>query len=336
MLSSEYTPSLSPPETSALDESGSGFLAADQVEFLEGLSSLPAVRPIDDFDRDDRFFLAGIAKRLRERDLEILMLPEASLRLSEMLRQGDRPLSQYVELVGKDPALSLEVLKTANAAFYAGAASTSNLQEAVMRVGLVRLQSILMVTVLKARVMKVGALQSKANLFLELALPVGFVASQLARARRKPADPCFMRGMLLHVEHLVMLGLVNAIGREHRTTLSVSTAAVLQAFARSGQEIRKTIAASWNLAPVLLPAGDDGDDTDYPALRHAVICRWLGHPLPLVEGVVPDLLEAVMKQVRLRVAPVCTDSVETVTAQDDLNRQTDQWLKDYLRNGAPR
>jgi hypothetical protein len=67
-----------------------------------------------------------------------------------------------------------------------------------------------------------------------------------------------------------------------------------------------------------------------------VICRWLGHPLPLVEGVVPDLLEAVMKQVRLRVAPVCTDSVETVTAQDDLNRQTDQWLKDYLRNGAPR
>jgi hypothetical protein len=336
MAPSKHAPAASPHEAGQLDETGTELLTSDQVEFLEGFTALPAVRPLDDFVKDDRLFLAGIAKRMRGRELEVLMLPEASLQLSEMLRQGDRPIAQYVELVDKDPSLSVEVLRTANSALYAGSAPTSSLQQAVMRVGLARLQSILMVTLLKSRVLKLGALQSKASLFLELALPVGYVASQVAKARKKPTDPCFMKGMLLHVEHLVILGLVNDIGREHRTTLSLSTPAILQSFARFGQEIRETVATSWKLTQLLLPGGEDGDDTDYQALRDAVICRWLGNPLPQIAGVSPDLLEAVVSHVRLRAAPVCTTAIDAGAPPGSIDEQAQQWLTDYLRKQTPR
>lgn len=318
-------------ELSQLGESAS-LLNAEQIAFIEGLCVLPAVQPIDDFAADDRLFLAGIGKRLRARELEMLMMPDASLRLSEMLRQGDRPIKQYVDLVSKDASLSVEVLKAANSAFYANAASTSSLQDAIMRVGLARLQSILMVVLLKSRVMKSGPLQARADLLLELAFPVGFVASQIAKARRKPADPCFMKGMLLHVEHLLILGLVTDVAREHRTTQLPSTGAVLQAFSRYGPEIRETVAQRWNLASILLPGPQDGDDTNYPAIRMSVICRWLGRSLPVIDGVPAEMLEAVASQVRLRVAPVVAEAGDAPSGMP-VSASDDQWLKAFLASG---
>ena len=73
------------------------------------------------------------------------------MRLTEMLRHGNVPIGQYVELLGQDNSLSIEVLQTANSALYANAARTTSLQEAVMRIGLTRLQGILMLSLMKTR-----------------------------------------------------------------------------------------------------------------------------------------------------------------------------------------
>ena len=249
------------------------------------MCSSPEPKSLDDFGGDDRVFLTGVAKKLRERRLDMLMLPEASLKLTELLRQGDRPIAEYVSVVSKDASLSIEVLKAANSAFYAGASHTTTLHDAIMRLGLARLQSILMMTSLKARVLKAGRLQGKVDVVLDLALPIGFVASQIAKANKRPTDPCFMRGMLLHVEHLMILGMVNDIAREHRAPLTLSTPAIVQAFARFGPEIRTVVAQAWQLETILLSGTATGDELDYAMLRHVVICKWLGYELPAVPHV---------------------------------------------------
>jgi hypothetical protein len=58
--------------------------------------------------------------------------------------------------------------KAANSAFYAHTARTSSLHEAIMRIGLTRLQSILMLTLLKSRVLKAGSLRAHAELLIDM------------------------------------------------------------------------------------------------------------------------------------------------------------------------
>jgi HD-like signal output (HDOD) protein len=308
-------------------EFASTFLRTEQIEFLKGLTVPPPAQPIAHFDGHDLQFLGGIAKRMRGGALQIAMLPDASLRLSELLRQGDRPIAQYVDLISKDAALSVEVLRVANSAAYATAARTSSLQEAVLRVGLARLQSVLMVTLMRSRVLKLGALQSHADACLELAMPIGYVASAVARLRRKPTDACFVRGMLLHVEHLLILGLVPEIGRDTRTVLTVSPRAVLQAFVHFGRDIRQTAAKAWNLADLMTAAGD-ADDTDYALLRMAIVSRWLGGPIPAIAGIAPDALQAVMNEVPLRMTP---EFLEQQASGDGVSDADREWLSDFLR-----
>ena len=114
-------------------------LKPDQVEFLAAFLEPPAVRSLDELLLDDRQFIAGIQKRWHARKLELPVLPDAAIRLREMLHAGDAPVSRYVEVLESDSALSIEVLKTANSVAYGGSASVDRVHDAVVRIGLERL-----------------------------------------------------------------------------------------------------------------------------------------------------------------------------------------------------
>jgi HD-like signal output (HDOD) protein len=284
-------------------------LLAQDIAFLEGLAYPPERKSIDEFPKTDQFFLGGISKRLHMRELEMPVLPEVAIRLSEMLRQTDLPVASYVALVNRDSSLSVEVLKAANAAVY-GAVTTTSLHEAVMRIGLSRLHSVLMLAHLKARILKGSPLfRRNGELLLELSLPLGFLASKLARVQGA-ADVRFVRGMLMHVEHIIILGALGDISRERRTGLAPSVEALHQAFVRFGPDIREAAASAWKLSEMLVGEDTDNLREEYEGLRQALVCRWLGRPLPVLPGVDDRDLEETMLHIQERVLP----SPDTATA----------------------
>jgi HD-like signal output (HDOD) protein len=195
----------------------------------------------------------------------------------------------------------VEVLKAANAAVY-GAVTTTSLHEAVMRIGLSRLQSVLMLAHLKARILKGSPLfRRNGELLLELSLPLGFIASRIARVN-SAADVRFVRGMLMHVEHVIILGALGDMSRERRTGLAPSVEALHQAFVRFGPDIRGAVASAWKLSEVLVGEEDaDSVRDEYDGLRQALVCRWLGRPLPTLARVDDQDLEATLAHVEPRV-----------------------------------
>jgi HD-like signal output (HDOD) protein len=297
-----------PPSRPAGDVDASGLLGHADIEFLTGLIAPPELKHLDELPKPDQLFLGGIVRKLHARTLELPVFPEAAVRLSELLRQGDAPMSRYAALIGDDPALSLEVLKVANSAFYGASTRTTSLNDAIVRVGLARLQSIMLLTHLTARLLK-GGTQRKAELLLDLALPTAALASRLA-PQRGTDDLRFMRGMLLHVEHLVILGTVADVQREQRSAIMPSSHALHQAFDRFGADIREAVASAWKLKEILLGSPGQDDRAVYAGLRDAVVSRWLDLPLPAIPGVDATLLNATMVQIAPRVTP----SDEALTA----------------------
>lgn len=274
-----------------------GSLSAAQTDFLVSLIEPPAVRELDELPEDDRAFLEGIRKRLETRELELPVLPEVAIRLSRMMQEGVL-VSEYVALLTQDPVLATEVLKTANSAFYGMSVQMTSLQDAVVRIGLIRLQSILMFTQMRAKVSKGSVFQVEATLLLDMSLPMALLSGKVARQHATAQDLCFMRGLLSSVEHLVIAGAVGEISRGLRRALSPSVRALHEAFVRFGAEVRHAVASEWNLTDLLIGAEDrDTLSAELDMLRRALVCRRLGRPQPPA-ALPPDKLEAALDDVQ--------------------------------------
>lgn len=274
-------------------------LSAEDAHFLECLMGLSDAA-LDAFTGADEVFLTGVAKRVHGRNLQIPMLPEAAVRLSELVRRADWPIQTCADLVAKEAALSVEVLRAANAAVYGGSITTS-IREAIMRLGASRLNAVLMLSHLNGRVLK-GSLQFRryGERLLELSEPLAALASRLARPDQG-GDFRFVRGLLMHLEHVVIVGMLGDISRELRVSLTPSVEALHCAFRTFGPGVRASVLDAWGIGALL---GGTGNAwlPEYEGLRHAVIRRWLGQPLPALPGVDAGALADAMAAFRPRVA----------------------------------
>ena len=275
-------------------------LSSEQVEFLEGLIDPPSQRPISEYSGDDRIFLAGIQKRWHARQLELPVLPAAAIRLSELLRTREVPFAHLVELIEGDAALSVEVIKCANSAALARGPAVRGIHEAVLRIGLRRLGSVLVMAQLTTKVLKGGDVQNKAALLMDLVPPLGSLAGLLSNTAAAENSLSFIRGSLLHVEHMVILGAVAAVSRDHKQQIKPSVAALLQAFHQFGPEIRHAVATSWGMQDELTTAPDVMGE--YYGFRRAIVLRWLDRALPVLVDIDAPRLHVVMSYVRPRVS----------------------------------
>jgi HD-like signal output (HDOD) protein len=298
------------PTPSKRSVAGGVLLTADQIKFLEGLIDPPEAQPLDDLPTEDRWFLGGIQKRWHARQLELPVLSQAAIRLTNLLRSEHAPTAQYVELVESDSALTVEVLRSANSALFAAGQPARSLEDAIRRIGLSRLGSVLIMAQLKKKVLG-GTVADKAALFMDLVPPLGVVASQLAKSGRGDKHVAFMRGSLLHVEHMVILGAVADVSRDRKQPVRPTVRAVLQACGQFGPEIRHAVAKAWNLEHVLLGAGDEVDLADeYRGFRTAIVSQWLDRPLPILADVTRSRLMAALANVSPRVAAADMDGAQ--------------------------
>lgn len=257
-----------------------------EVEFLEAFLTPADARPLDELPVDDRLFIAGIRNRWHTRRLDLPVLAQTSLKLRELLRRGDVAVPRYVDLLEQDSALTVEVLKAANSMLLGAATPVTGTADAVVRIGLQRLETILLLAQLKAKVLKGGPIQVVGDTLVRMAMPLGLVASRLASTTGDAPELAFTRGTLLHVEHLVIVGALPDVSSDHRRALTPSVAALHQAFTEYGPEIRAAVARAWGLEDMLI-GGDaaDGLMRHYAEMRSALVCHWLEKPLPQVSGV---------------------------------------------------
>ncbi len=269
-----------------------------EIEFLDAFLAPPEVRPLDELPVDDRLFIAGIRNRWHTRRLELPVLAQTSLKLRELLRRGDVAVPRYAELLERDSALTVEVLKAANSLLLGAATPVTGTADAVVRIGLQRLETILLLAQLKSKVLKGGPIQVLGDTLVQMAMPLGLLSSRLASSSGEAPDLAFTRGTLLHVEHLVIIGALSDVSSDHKRALSPSVTALHQAFTEYGPEIRAAVARSWGLEDMLI-GGDaaDGLMRHYAEMRSALACHWLQRPLPTVSGVDPMVLHDFLTRV---------------------------------------
>ena len=86
--------------------------------------------------------LVGLLKKLKSDTLVLPTLPEVAIRVQEVVGQADSSLKDVAEVIGQDAAISARLIKVANSALYSRGVKAENINNAVSRIGLVQIKSI--------------------------------------------------------------------------------------------------------------------------------------------------------------------------------------------------
>lgn len=290
------------------DEGEGPSAAPGRQAFLVSLCSAGEAADLQSLAPDDRIFLSGILKRIRENQLAIPLLPQAALEISRLLANANSHIDEFVRVLEADPSLSVEVLRIANSAFYGFSAPTQSVLNAVRRIGLNQIRGLIIVAHLHGKVLQGGGFQAEAGVLVELSMALAQLGHDLADWLGLSPDGAYTRGILSHVEHFVIMGAASDVSRDHQRRIAPTREGILEAFRRCGPTVRELAAKAWDLEALMLdaPAGAPVR-ASLGQLERALVSDWTGEPLAFqVEGLPPERLAAALR----RVNPAAEDSPE--------------------------
>ncbi len=138
---------------------------------------------------------------------ELVSLPEACLRLNDVLADDRSTAEDVAETLRTDPALSARVLKLVNSAFYGLPRRVETVTHAVALLGREEIRTLAFATAAAETFAKVPPEDVNVDSFWRHSVYTAALASVLVRERRAGRERAFLAGLLHDVGWLVLLHL---------------------------------------------------------------------------------------------------------------------------------
>lgn len=276
-------------------------LDKEDAEFLGGLLRGGEPSDLQSFSLPDRSFLSTLMRKTHGGDLAIPLLPEAAINIRKLMGSPDVPVSRYVEVFKKDPALTTEVLKVANSPYYGFENPTHDLGQAVLRIGLSQVRAIVMMMSMRSKILHSGQYGLESDLIVNLALATARSAADLAKELNIGEEEAFTRGLLSHLDFLIILSIAAEFNISNKG-IRVTRKAMREASVRLGADIMKLVAKKWGLENLGydLPSGTGEGVSEMQKIRRTVgliaaslVEVWAGgEPSSDVEGIAAARIKA--------------------------------------------
>jgi len=214
-----------------------------------------------------------IARRVEREDFKLPVFNRVALDIQAAI-DGDADLKTIEGLILRDQALASEILRVANSAFFAGLAKMNNVQQALIRIGLQRVLSVVMLAAQKQAFTAKNPFlaQLMDTLWQHAAASAGgcrWVA--LKSGYRELAEPAFMAGLLHDLGSLVILKVLDEISREENAP-EFTEAVILEVIDSLHNDYGFRVMQAWQL-----PA-----DYAVVAREHHAATPDLGNPLLVI------------------------------------------------------
>lgn len=197
--------------------------------------------------RDDSL-AAVVEAELRKGAVELPVLPEAAAQVRAiMAREGGA--REIVGVIEREPALAAEILRYSNSVAYAGLREITDLQQAVMRLGLGAVEQT--VLALSARNAFQATDRGQERLYRALwqhSITTALAARRLApRSANLSAETVFLAGLLHDIGKLVVLRCLATLRRREPSRYTFEEGTVLEFFEALHCRAGVALADAWNL-----------------------------------------------------------------------------------------
>ncbi|SRR5258705_8791337 len=193
--------------------------------------------------------LARVGLRVERRQIELPQLPSTSSGAIDLCSRPHVEINDIVALVERDPVLTSELLRTANSVLYVGNEPAQTLRDAVLRVGLRTLRSMLYAVSVRGSLLGERSLSTYAEEVWRQSSSCAAIARTLAKPLGMDAERAYLIGLLHDVGKLPLLAMLRkAVTKESEVT----PALVGRMFRQYHEEAGAALARAWRMPEELI------------------------------------------------------------------------------------
>ncbi len=140
---------------------------------------------------------------------ELPVLPEVAAQLMRLTADVDCDPAEIVPLIRRDQSLTTHLLRIANSVRYGTGVTVSSIQQAVARLGLLRLREIVVLIACRCRIFDVAGFEADVRRSFRNSLAAAAFSQEIARVRRLNVEEAFLAGLLHDVGRPILLQALN-------------------------------------------------------------------------------------------------------------------------------
>lgn len=146
-----------------------------------------------------------VAGMLLKGELELPILPEVATKLLRMCNDPDVDGPQIAALIRRDQTIASNLLRIANSAVYSSGTPIVSLQQAIARLGILKIREIVVMISCKNRVFDVKGYEDEVRVSFKQSLAAAAFSQEIARALRKNVEDAFLCGLLHDIGRPVLI-----------------------------------------------------------------------------------------------------------------------------------
>jgi putative nucleotidyltransferase with HDIG domain len=193
-----------------------------------------------------------LESRLRAGSLELPLLPGVAMEITSAAAKEDVDTRTIAEMLKRDAALSAHVLRIVNSPVYSPRAQIVSLQQAVARVGALKIREIALVIACRSGVFKAKGYESEIDRVFSHSIGTALFAQEIARNTRNNVEDAFLCGLLHDVGRPVLLQALVTSLREAK--VAVAREAVLELVTELHEVAGSALAKAWTLPETVIGA----------------------------------------------------------------------------------
>ena len=171
-------------------------------------------------------------------------------RLEALLRKADTDLGEIVDLVRVDPALTFQIIRLGNSAFYGFKSRCDSLEEAVARIGFGDIHSLVgLVAARQACQMDLHAYHIPAQRFWENAVATGQVMAAFAARSGADARNAYATGLMRNLGRIVLNDHGGAVGYPGEAAAPNLAVWEKNTYKITAAEVGAVLLEHWRFAP---------------------------------------------------------------------------------------
>ena len=185
--------------------------------------------------------------------IELPVFNSVALELLQLLANADAEINNMIEIINKDQALTLQILKMANSPVYAGRYKSETIKESVSRLGVAQITSLAMAASQAALHVSPVPVVNEAMHHLWLhshACAVGCRSLAIGTGYQPLADQAYLAGLLHDIGKLYLLKALEQICVKSGTTAAIDRETLLDVFSDMHVEQGYRIMHHWDIPPL--------------------------------------------------------------------------------------
>ena len=196
------------------------------------------------FERREIELLERVARRIEAGQVELPHLPSTSVAIIDLASRPSVEVKDLVVLIENDPVLTSELLKIANSAFYAGRMPCETLQQAIVRIGIRALRSMIFSISVRGAVLRDKNLSIYAEEVWRQAYSVASIARTVGSFTGIDAEHAFLLGLLHDIGKVPLLSVLR---QEVKKESEIGPALIGRVFLEHHEAAGAAVAKAWRL-----------------------------------------------------------------------------------------